>query len=364
MLWEILQNTFYGIKNILLDFTVSNMIGLDSMISSVYTTKTILSGKETRKNIIRKHYSLYSINWINRIIIYNVLYYISEIFNYKILINIFLTILVIPNVQNKIMKMKTIQKINDKISSETIILMQYLSSKYIIDYLKILVGIRIHNYNIFLLINNLNVDVVYEFFQNFIFIWAMMILRSYEMTYYYYKGIKLSYYYKTGYIINKIENKDEARYLIKTMIDNKEWNNICKIENVLPIYNLIYDNYNCDILNIIKYNLIKFCITWFWCEFFIIKIFTNNWLDLFILIIIIQMKSYIENVFRIFMLISTIYQSSNIYYMILSLNITILILCKKYISMIIYDVYFYIKNYDSIKKVIDYYKNIDTVSIN
>jgi hypothetical protein len=88
-------------------------------------------------------------------------------------------------------------------------------------------------------------------------------LRDSDSTYYYYKAIKLAYYYSTGFLFNTL-SKHDAIYIINVVIKEKRWFDIDKLEIVHAFYNVISSKYNGkdSLTTTLELNFIKFCTLW------------------------------------------------------------------------------------------------------
>lgn len=89
----------------------------------------------------------------------------------------------------------------------------------------------------------LSLDLVLDFVKSYFFIHVLYFLRNTEVTYYYYKAVKLAYYYSTGYLFNTI-TKDDSVYIVNIIIQEKRWFDIGRVEIVHAIYNIISFKYN------------------------------------------------------------------------------------------------------------------------
>jgi hypothetical protein len=63
-------------------------------------------------------------------------------------------------------------------------------------------------------------------------------LRKFDTTYYYYKAIKLAYFYNSGFNFNVISREDSL-YIINIIIKEKRWKDLVKVEVVNALYTLM-----------------------------------------------------------------------------------------------------------------------------
>lgn len=352
IIYDVINYVNIGLNNI----NLTTLINLDAMIIAFDIGKRMINRECKYNKIIDRYNNIYRLNWIMRILMYYLIYNIFNVFKNIYFINfmnISLIIFVIPKIQNAIVQVKNIEYLCIKIKHEILMIIRYIISKNIINYCRKLFSLKISNHNIFLLMNTLNYEWIKNMFQNLCFIGFMMLLRSYEITYYYYKGIKISYYYKTGYLIEVIE-RNEAIEIIKKIIEDKEWNKLSEIENVTPLYHIIFKDYNrISLIESINYFFIKFFIIWSWIEWLFIKL--NN--EMIINFILCVSGFFINNYAQLPLIICSVFNNKNVTYTFPSLLITIYIVLRNYIYVILMDSYFYIKNYNSIIEILDYYKH-------
>lgn len=366
LIYNTLKDKWNNFTNMIKGVTLVNLITIDSMIIALDIGKKMIRG-ELQENIIKRYNNIYEWNWITRVIIYFCLICITYIIKNNEFIPICLIFFVTPVIQNKIAKTDLIK--GGLISMKTNINMffRYLGARVFINYCRDL-GIRINNNNIFILMNTLNINWLGEFIKNFVFVGFMMIIRSYEMTYYYYKAIKMSYYYNTGYLINKID-KTTCIENLKKIIHKKEWENLCNIENINPLYNLIIDEKmtEIDIFKIIRYEFIKIIILWSWVDWILIRIERNDILIVIIMSILLfnNKKGSFRNFYlESYIILFSIYNENGIHYSIISLFISICIISREFMYNILKYMLFYISNYKSIKIVLNYYQKKNGQKLN
>lgn len=351
----------------LLELTGVNFIKIlefDNMIVAFNIKKSINTNYNYGK-IINQYNTIYKLGWCWRVVIYSSIYYTTRLINAELfstqlqLSDVLAILFVIPDFQNTIINWEVITNylntINYFINNEINIYTRYLISKNIIIVLRSLTNIKINNSNIFKLMVVIDWDFTIEWIQNLIFVWCLMILRSFEITYYYYKGIKLSYYYKMGYYINKMETSHAISYY-HDIVKNRKWSEINKIEYVTPLYNIIYNTIHKKIDNtydIIKYHIIKYIVLWSWINWLI----NRNFMQI-ALLIVIKMINYngnikIERMVIYFITLFTNYNNSinsmsDWSYYFISFGLCFVFTIRKLLYIILSDTLFYIINYRSI----------------
>ena len=81
----------------------------------------------------------------------------------------------------------------------------------------------------------------------------MYFLRDYESTYYYYKAIKLAYYYSTGYLFNTISKEDsilrekvasEEQYSISNSSGKNQIDNLGEIHFYTPVKGIVTSSFD------------------------------------------------------------------------------------------------------------------------
>lgn len=354
-----LFNTFvnYGkdIISIIQGVNLMKMFELDTMIISFDIGRKMITKNTNKNDLIQRYKNIYKLDWLWRIIIYTCSYYSSyytmQLIRVDYKLNILLVLLVIPNIQNliviKLLEIDCIKYYLDKYKKwmdnkisicmdELNMYMKYLLAKYIIINLRKITEIR--NSDIFVLMAILNFNLCKEFLQNFIFVGVLLTLREYDSMYYYYKGIKLSYYYQTNYLINKMDI-NQAQNDLKNLLENKKWYNIGKIEFITPLINIIYQTN--DYKNIFTYEIIKFLVVWSWINW----VLNRRILEILFLMIIITNTSTSLIKFTVFFITCfTNYVNNSLYYLISVFIYNIIVM-----RYILYDTCFYIQNYRSIK---------------
>ncbi len=225
-----------------------------------------------KKDIVHKSYSLYTLGTLDRYA-----FYLSTHLMYMMTCRLFSSngiettviyigccFLTLPYIQNSIMRIGHINSIVTSLQTKKETFFRYSMSKILINTLTKLderiSGIK--NYHIFILYHQLTTDLFLQFVKSYAFIWVLYILRGYETTYYYYKAIKLAYYYNTGYLFNVMTQEDSV-YIINIIIKEKRWKDLGKVDVVHAFYSLISNklNYNNDTTNL-QINLLKFFSVW------------------------------------------------------------------------------------------------------
>ena len=195
-----------------------------------------------KQTLITKYNSLYEIQCIDRYILYCIVYGIYSFvdwnlcdqgtFNFswqgiKDLHYFVYLLLTLPVIQHKILV--NVKEYYRAYCENKQIFLKYSCSKLIISGLQNLDnGITpIQNYQIFILYKYLSTDLVFGFLKSYLFIYVLYFLKNTESTYYYYKAVKLAYYYSSGFLFNTI-TKDDSLYIINIIIQEKRWFDIHK----------------------------------------------------------------------------------------------------------------------------------------
>lgn len=265
----------------------------------------------------------------------------------------------IPSIQNIIFKRERV----DKYIYKRNLFFRYSISKLILRYIsqlnKNITGIQ--NYHTFILSRYIKTDLIIQTFKTFLFISVLHTLRDNESTYYYYKAIKLSYFYNKGYLFNVI-NKEHAVNVINEIIREKKWKEISDEENSNAFYCLILDNMSKNIT--INETLLHIIILFFsslWSIFCFINLLSIHLTAVGIYIIICIMGIIFE-VFTIKfaknILVSGLFSFLLSYLYINEFVVTMVYFCIIYNKVPLYiinEFVFFIKNHRNIEKVVQFY---------
>jgi hypothetical protein len=366
---------------------IETLLILDGIICSFHFLYNILLLKLTprklskraiavyNEEIVHKYNSLYKLSTIDRYLFYfliwsshNLIKYFYNEHEYDSSIWFYICILPItlPFIQNNILNMRIYNFYLDYKN----IFIKYSLAKMSIHFIqKLHPQIEIiQNYHIFIIYKILSLQFIWKIIHNFLFISLLTILRNYESTYYYYKGIKMAYYYNVGYLFNIIPIGD-AIYLVNIIIKEKRWKELEKLEVMNAFFVLIMNKY--EIFNSISGS---FLIN---SQIFIFKAFSLY--SLISMFKLLHILSQDFNNFRLWLYISLITFSMYltrcnfkniitgilIYFLIMihinDIIITSVIITHKIIYYWFNEVLFYVRNYKNIKKVIKIY---DTPSRN
>jgi hypothetical protein len=308
-----------------------------------------------QKNIITKYNSIYTLDTFDRFIFYITIYTFSCILgeleldmNYN-----FLIFLVIPYIQNHfILLLPYSSYLRNKE-----IFIKYSLSKLSIQFIQNLHKdiTPISNYHIFIIYNILNVTFVWNFIKNFLLVTLFYFLKSHQDYYYYYKAIKVSYFYNSGYNFTTT-NLYEAIDLINLIIKEKRWNEFNKMEVINTFYILItnkYINENSEFFVTTSIELFKFFSVWTIISLLKLLFYLDNiYINTVILFLVTPFSKHkIKKIFTI-----------TIFYNLLVFNvndiiITIFLITNNLFYLLLEELYFFIKNIYSIKKVLKVNKN-------
>jgi hypothetical protein len=225
-----------------------------------------------KRRLIDNYNSLYKVDVLDRYLFYVCIYglyvlvdissndfYGKNMFYYLCLTG------TIPIFQTWCLNKYNMEKYYGEYKRNKYIFARYSVSKFIISSIQNLDAsiLHIQNYHIFILYKYLSLELVTNFTKSYIFIYVLYFLRDYESTYYYYKAIKLAYYYSTGYLFNAISH-DDAVYIVNVVVKEKRWFDISKLEIVHAFYRVITDKYSSGGDFVLHWELyfVKFCTLW------------------------------------------------------------------------------------------------------
>jgi hypothetical protein len=338
---------------------------------------------DIKKELLSNYQNVYTLSIIDRYILYSTSYLSYKLITiiiwswkiillnnyndfYKFIDNIYYTVVllsVFPYIQNIIIKLNPINKYIDVYLTNKQIFIKYSFSKIIINFIKSLDS-RINfikNSQIFVLYRYISYQMVIDFVKSYCFIYFLYFLKHNQTTYYYYKMIKLAYYYNTGHLFNQITTEDSI-YIINIIVSEKKWNDLSNLEIVHALYTLINNKYNSNDNIYVTFSLYfaKFFTLWsFICLLKILKIELITFLLFTYFIIDYYYRRYKTTKFM---------ERSGIVivlYCLLLFNINDLVISTilvfyKFIYLIYCELVFFITNVNDIKKVLIFYKNQTT----
>jgi hypothetical protein len=217
---------------------------------------------------------------------------------------------------------------------------------------------KIQNYHIFIIYKTLSINFVWKIITNCLFIGLLNILRNYDTTYYYYKGIKMAYYYNVGYLYNIIPLGD-AIYLANIIINEKRWAELEKLEVVNAFFTLVVNKY--EIFTSftgsfwINSQMILFQLFSLYSIVSILKLITIYLSGVWVFALLIIIAVYLGK-----LNVKNIITSILVYFLIIfninDLIITLVIITHKIPYYWLEEIYFFIKNTENVKKVIKMYE--------
>jgi hypothetical protein len=358
-----LTNTFLNLDILksffLIDGLVCASVFLKEFLLLKFSEKrTILNSKfilDYQKTVITKYNNIYTLDTFDRYTFYIMIYGISCIFeeleldiNYN-----FLIFLVIPYIQNNfILLLPYPRYLKNKE-----IFIKYSISKLSIQFIQNLHKdiTSISNYHIFIIYNILNVSFVWDFFQNFSLVTLFYFLKSHPDYYYYYKAIKMSYCYNSGYNFT-VTNLYEAIDLINLIIKEKRWNEFNKMEVINTFYVLItnkYINENSEFAVTFSIELFKFFSVWTIITLLKLLFYLDNiYINTGILVLITPFSKHkIKKIITITIFYNLLVFDVN------DIIITIFLITNNFFYLLLEEIYFFIRNMSSIKKVLKVQKN-------
>lgn len=268
-------------------------------------------------------------------------------------------IISIPLIQNNLFKERFVYKFVNRRN----LFFRYSFSRLILNYISQLnpkiTGIK--NYHTFILSRYIEWKLIIDTFKTFIFIGLLHLLRDNQTTYYYYKAIKLSYFYNKGYLFNVI-NQDHAVHVINALIREKKWGEISNEENSNAFYCLIVEN----VSKSMKINT---------SLLYIISLFFSSLWSIFCFINLLYLHTIAFGIYIMICIIGTIFEIFSIafvkkvllsgiiafllnYLYINELLVTIIyfsIIYNKIPLYILNEFIFFLRNYKDIEKVIEFY---------
>lgn len=361
-----LNKYFYDIS--LMEF----FILIDGLISSTIFFREYFS-TFNKKDIIKKYSSIYYCNTFDRYTLYLLIYFVFQIIclllpytNYYTInfLKLIFILISFPSIQNNFFKKESVRKFYKSYCENKNIFIKYSISKLIVNFIENLdINIRkIPNYHIFLIYNHISYNYIYEIIKTYFFITLLYILRSYSNSslYYYYKAIKLAYFYETGFLFN-VTNVDSSIYIINSIIVEKRWNELSKIDILNAFFVLIREKLKSKdsfFLNL-KLNIYKIFSIWSLISLSKI-IFNYNQLHFeFNYLINIYIYLFAISIVTLFSSkkIKNLTVSIVIYFLMLfninDLIITLVIIINRVIFYIIEEIYFFSTQINNIKKVLN-----------
>ena len=341
---------------------IEALVITDSIVNGVMFTREysiykfaedkIKDKTEYKKEIVKKCNNIYTMNMMDRYLMYlgvQIVYTMScqinnELVNY--IIYIVMMSVAMPIVQNGITSMKRPREFLKAFNEDKEIFARYTVSKFMVNGLKMLdEGVQdIKNYNIFLVYHILSIHYFFNFAKSYLFIFAMYMLRKTEQTYYYYKAIKLAYYYNSGYLFN-VMTKHEAAYIINMMIKERRWKDISEVEITHALHVIIMNKLQKD-SDSIEMQLAMLRFFSIWTIIAVLKLISIELNTIILVIYVITKKNMIDLAIIVYML--TIFNTNDIL-------IGVILLGYKPLHYLLQEVKFYIKNRKDIKKVLTVY---------
>lgn len=345
-------------------YKIQNSINIDRRVLQNQGIQSDATDK-LRSKLLDNYNSLYKIAVFDRYIFYGTIYlsYLcidwinSDISTFYYYICLLITI---PYIQHKIISIGIIKDRYDKYCENKRIFLCYSISKFLISSIQDLDESihHIQNYQIFILYKYLDFGLGFRFLKSYVFIYVLYYLRDSDTTYYYYKAVKLAYYYSTGYLFNTL-SKGDAIYIINVVINEKRWFDVDKIEIVHAFYNVISYKYNGknSLKTTLELYFVKFCTLWSIIS--VLKMFTVPVIT-FVFIMYLLLAEFVnpvEHKLRRYITCISIY-------CLLLLHTNDLIISGLFVvNPVVYyfteEVLFFINNSDDIKKILRFYNKSD-----
>lgn len=357
-------------ENLLRETSVfETMIVLDGTFNAIkyvkeyflYAMSSEQENKTKKTTLVKNCSRLYRLGYDDRYILYMFMYMpwliYSSFYNGFDVTNFFyanMCLMTVPYLQNTVVQLPFVKSFVGEFVMMKWLFVKYTLSKTAIRLLgeldpKITV---IQNYQIFVLYGCLSLQYVYTFVKHYLFVAFLTFLRTSESTYYYYKAIKLSYYYNTGFLFNIMPRK-EAISRINRVIKKKEWGSLVELENVNVLYTLFSQNLQFDNQwqDYYMYFLKLFAV---WSAISLMKLLNLK-------ILWSSFSGYTLSHFAFGYGTSSQFYSTLLFYIFVSLNINDLIISLMFLRYdllytLVLELVFFIKNRHNIKKVLSYYK--------
>jgi hypothetical protein len=355
---------------------MESLLLFDGVVCSVYFLREFLilklSSRKLNKRaimvyneeIVDKYNALYRLPTLDRYIFYLLIYFGYNTINYFYNENQYSYLLilpiVLPSIQNSLLGISFISKKVDNYLEHKGIFIKYSMSKMSVHFVQQLHPQieKIQNYHIFIIYKTLSINFIWKIINNCMFISLLNILRSYDSTYYYYKGIKMAYYYNVGYLYNIIPLGD-AIYLANIIIKEKRWSELEKLEVINAFFTLVVNKY--EIISSfsgsfwINSQMIIFQMFSLYSIVSVLKLITIYLSGVWVCALLITIGVYLAK-----LNFKNIITSILLYFLIIfninDIIITLVIITHKIIYYWLEEIYFFIKNTENVKKVIKMYE--------
>lgn len=210
---------------------VFNLVLICESVYNFFCNLKIIKDKQQLINNV-----LYENDLMDRILLYTPFVIFGDL-NYLII-----PVVSFPSINNKIFKwLKTFYYIRKyyKIRHEYLIYLKVKSYHCLIKYLdssiiNISYMFDLSDQTFYNIIKNNHFTILAK---NLLFTYIMYILRSNETTYYYYKAIKLSYYYNSKYLFETVD-LNNAKSFLKNIYINKDYHKLNSIDYSNSFYTL------------------------------------------------------------------------------------------------------------------------------
>jgi hypothetical protein len=327
-----------------------------------FSSKIILDYKS---DIIKRYNKIFTLDAIDRYLFYFTIY-VNYVLISKFGLNLesykFLLILIVfPGIQNKLMSTFS-YPLHIYLENKEIFI-KYSISKLLVSSIQNLHNDidDIKNFNIFIIYSTLSYAYLYNIIRNYLFISLLYFLRNRDYLYFYYKAIKTAYLWNTGYNFTEVSLYDSV-YLANLIIKEKRWHELSKMEVINMFYVLINSKFFSDThssLYVSSSILLLQCFS-VWSLVSLLKISVNY----FIIPLPYKIMIFISILTIIFIYkirgkMRKLLTSIIIYYLLLfnvnDIIITMVLIGNSVVYYILGELYFFIININSIKKVVKMY---------
>lgn len=318
------------------------------ILDGIMTTLQFLTtrNKMSRSRMLQDLNQMYVLGIISRLFLYVLLSF-----------NMYVgTLLVIPRFQNAVIQTMRMDVLRDNICEKRDMFLKYAISKYIFKILKNMDKelVSIKNYNIFILYNYVTLHNTYRVIKVCLILKLLYVLRQLDSTYYYYKAIKLAYYYNTGYLFNMMTRTD-AVYILNIIFKEQRWFDLMKIDVIHSIYYLcigfsdVSDIWGTLIFHMYEFNAVWSIVSLVRYMYEINSTVTST----VICTLMVYKKLYM---YMVMCGILIVVPSHMFFLHMSSLQITMIYYLRDLIMICLKEFWFYVRNYEDIQRVIEHYK--------
>jgi hypothetical protein len=306
------------------------------------------------EEIVQRCQNIYVVPVLDRYIFYYILAMIAMCTGHPIPTGLLCITIPLPYIQNSIARIGFVRQRIDGFQTMKGMFARYSLSKLIVKYVSRLdEGIdEIKNYHIFVIYKHISYQYCLEFIKSYIFIYFLYFLRGHESTYYYYKAIKFSYYYNSGYLFN-IMKREDAIGVLNIVIHEKRWRDMYRVDIVNAIYSLTNDGEQRGFFDLVVMNIAMYKFFALWsgvCLLRMLDMYSYVYRTLYVGMagVIWTGQRKAKSIFLLFVVHTLMMLNTN------DLIITLLIFLHEMLYYIIQEIVFFSTNYKDICKVVNW----------